>query len=584
MQKSRDNWPAGVCEHLSYPEISVFELLRSSARKWPGRSALMFAGMEMTYGELDQLSDRFAAALAGLGVRKGDRVALHLPNCPQFAIAVFGLLKTGAAFVPVSPLLSKRELAYQVNDSGAGTYIGFDTFYATAEPVLANTLVENRILVSIADCFPPVTAPAKKFVRQRFPRGTKDFTELLWSYPPEPPAVDLDVREDLAQIAYTVGTTGAPKGVMLTHFNLVANTLQIGQWVHGGDVTYEHGSLGIKRQPNDKESDHILRVASEFTLVAAPMFHAACFESGFLVQIAYGQTMSVLNRLNPAEFLQSIPKYRATAFGGAPPMFAALAEHPTFGDVDMSSLKFVMTSCESLPEYLVVTLLEKIGGVLCEAYGLTEASSITHANPASRNGMRLGSVGLPLPDTEAKIVDPEDHRKELAPGELGEVCIRGPQVMKGYWNRPHDTARHLKGGWLLTCDIGRIDEEGYLYVMDRKQDVLVSEGRKVYPRDLEAVLNAHPGVALSAVVGKKHGSGDTPIAFVRVAGEGGSVTGDELMHYANARLSSYQRIGAVIVVADLPVTITGGVLRRELKERAQALNVEKRSASRGALG
>ncbi len=573
MQKSHDNWPAGVCRNLSYPEIPVCELLRSSARKWPGRSALMFAGMEMTYEELDQLSDRFASALAGLGVRKGDRVAVHLSNCPQFAIAVFGLLKAGAVFVPVSPLLSKRELAYQINDSEAGTYIGLDRLYAMAESVLANTLVENRILVSMADCFPPVTAPAKKYIRQRFPRGAKDFTELLWSYPPEPPAVAFDVKEDLAAVAYTVGTTGAPKGVMLTHFNVVANTLQIGQWIHGGDVTFESGSLGVKRQPNDAEGDHLLQIASEFTLVAAPMFHAACFESGFLVQIAYGQTMSILPRLKPAEFLQAIPKYRATAFGGAPPMFVALAEHPIFAEADLSCVKFVMTSCANLPEYLMVTLLEKIGGVLCETYGLTEASSLTHANPATRNGMRLGSVGLPLADTEVKIVDPENPRRELPPGELGEVCIRGPQVMKGYWNRPHDTARQLNEGWLRTCDIGKVDEEGFLYLMDRKSDILRSNGKKVYPRDLEAVLGSHPGVSLSAVVGRNNSSGDVPVAFVRLRGDGNSVTSDELMQYANARLSSFQHIAAVVIVDDLPVTITGTVLRRELKERAQSLDI-----------
>lgn len=573
MEKILKCWPKGVFKQLSYPEVPVYQILRSAASQWPWRNAIIFGGSELTYQELDQLSDRFAAALTKLGVRKGDRVAVHLPNCPQFAISYFGLLKAGAIFVPVSPLLAEREFIFQLNDSGSETYIGLDLLFSMPQSCLDRTPAKNVILVSLADVYPPLYSSVKPLVKQPFPEGVMDFTELVRDNPPEPPLVDIYVKEDLAHIAYTGGTTGTPKGVMLTHYNVVVNCCQFAYWFSGGDVDYRDGKFGIRYEEGDGPENHPARRGVEVSLIVVPWFHAMGIVGYLSMQMIHGNTLVVFPRFEPEEFLQAINKYRATVFGGAPQLFVALVEHPLFQEIDLSEIKLVASGAAPISHKLLKILQDKIPGVICEAYGLSECTMGCAANPPSREGFRLGSVGLPMQDTEIKIVDPETGDREMPVGEIGEICVKGPQVMVGYWNKPDETARVLRDGWLYTGDIGHFDEDGYLYIVDRKKDMLIYKGYNVYPRDLEEVINSHPKVAQSAVVGKyDERYGDIPIAFVQLK-PGENATPEEIKEFANGQLAAYKRIRLVVIVDQLPASLAGKILRRELRQQAQEISI-----------
>jgi long-chain acyl-CoA synthetase len=574
MSKNFSYWPKCVSRNLNYPDVPIFQIIRSSARLWPQRNAIIFAGMEMTYQELDHLSDRFAAALYDLGVRKGDRVAIHLPNCPQFAIAYYGLLKAGAIFVPLSPLLAEKEFIFQLNDSGAIVYIGFDLLFDMPKKALAETQVQHVILVSLADCYPPLVAPAKLLKKNPFEEKILDFTALISKSPAKAPEIEFTPKDDLAHISYTGGTTGTPKGVMVTHFNGIVVSCQLCYWFLGGDVDYHNGVFGIKRMDGDTDDNHIIQRGVEMSLVIPPWFHAMGVFAFLNMQLLMGCTLVVQPRFDATDFLKAIPKYKITVFGGAPQIFYPLVEHPLFHEIDMSDVKLIASGAAPISHSLLQTLTETMSGVVCEAYGMTEATVGCAITPAEKGALRIGSVGLPFQDTEIKIVDPADSAVELPMGEIGEICVKGPQIMKGYWNQPDETKLVLnEEGWLLTGDIGRFDKDGYLYIVDRKKDMLIYKGYNVYPRDLEEVLNGHAAVAQSAVVGKKDERyGELPVAFVQLL-PGSSITPNELIEFANERLAKYKKIRWVEIIDQLPASAAGKILRRELRDKAQTLQV-----------
>lgn len=574
MPKNFSSWPRGVSKTLAYPEVPLFQIIRSSAKLWPERNAIIFSGMEMTFLELDKLSDRFAAALFDLGVRKGDRVAIHLPNCPQFAVAYYGLLKAGAVFVPISPLLAEKEFVFQLNDSGAEVYIGLDLLFGMPQTVLPETPVRHVILVSLADCYAPLVAPAKLLRKSPFAEAVLDFTGLLSNYPPEAPEVEFSPREDLAHISYTGGTTGTPKGVMVTHFNGIAASCQLCYWFLGGDVDFRDGVFGVKRMDGDREEDHVIRRGREMSLVIPPWFHAMGAFAFLNMQLMAGCTLIVQPRFDAADFLNAIPKYGISIFGGAPQIFYPLVEHPFFPETDMSGVRLIASGAAPISHDLLRTLTETMEGVVCEAYGMTEVTVGCAFTPAEKGALRIGSVGLPIQDTEIRIVDPADASKEMPAGRIGEICVKGPQVMKGYWNQPEETRLDLDGeGRLLTGDIGRFDEDGYLYIVDRKKDMLIYKGYNIYPRDLEEVLNRHPSVVQSAVVGKRDDRyGELPVAFVQTT-PGSAVTAEELLEHANAQLAKYKKIRRVEIMDQLPASAAGKILRRELRDKAQDLPV-----------
>ena len=559
-------WPRFNPRSLNYPEIPVFQFLRSSAAKWPFRIVMIFDALEITYSELLTLCERFAAALAGLGVKKGDRVAIHLPNSPQFAIAYYGTLMNGAIFTPCNPLMVERELEYQINDAGAETIITLDLFYPTVEKVVPKTKVKNVIVASIPDIFPPLlTAIRPPLVKKEFP-GTLDFSALLKSYEPKTPEVKIEPKKDLAHLAYTGGTTGVSKGVMLTHCNVVTNVLQVAHWGTGGDVSYQDGILSVGRLEGDREEDHALKFGKGKALIVVPWFHAMG-TIGYLNQTIYaGTTMIVFPRFDPGQYLQAIEKYEASAIGGAPQLFIPLVNHPDFKKYNLSSIQLVASGAAPLPVPVLEHMLKNFPGVITEGYGLTECTMCSNLNPPTRGGLKPGSVGLPIADTEVKIVDLETGTRNLPPGEAGEVCIKGPQVMQGYWNKLEETKHVLRDGWVYTGDIGREDEDGYFYIVDRKKDMLIYKGYNVYPRDLEEIMAKHPAIQQCAVVGRPDTeAGEVPVAFV-VLKEGVGATAEELLDYCAQNVSPYKKIRKIIFKKQLPVSGAGKILKTDLRK------------------
>ncbi len=568
MAKNFKCWPKDWPKTLNYPKVPVFRFLDQTAERVPNRLALIFGGMELTFEQLRNLSERFAAALSSLGVGKGRRVAIHLPNCPQFAIAYYGTLKTGATFTPLSPLLSPREVVHQLTDSGAETLISLDLIYPGIASVIPETPVRNIITTSIADCFSAVIQPVKPIGKYPVP-GTIEFVELLAAHQPKPPDVTIDVENDLAHLAYTGGTTGVSKGVMLTHKNVLANTLQFGLWFSGAQVVEKDGRYELVYPEGvDPKRDRLLRQDNEISLVVVPWFHAMGTIGYLNNMMASGTTMVVFPRFDPVEYISAVEKYKATSLGGAPQLYVPLVDLPDFSRYDLSSIKLAASGAAPLPGAVLDRLLSAFSGVVCEAYGLTEATMGAIANPPSREGIRAGSVGLPVFDTEVRIVDPGTGQ-ELSPGNEGEIAIRGPQVMKGYWNRPEATAEVLKDGWLLTGDIGREDEDGYFYITDRKKDLILYKGYNVYPREIEEVLYTHPAVELCAVVGKRDDKvGELPVAFVQLKA-GQEVTAEALIAFVNERVAAYKKLREVFF-GPVPVSAAGKTLKRELRDKLTA--------------
>lgn len=567
MAKNFKSWLKDWPKSLNYPEIAVPTFLEQTAARVPNRIAIIFSGMELTFGELKTLSDRFATALAAMGVQKGDRVAIHLPNCPQFAIAYYGALKIGAVFTPLSPLLSPREVSYQINDSGAQTLISLDLIFPGIKSIVPETCLKRIITTSIADCFNAINAPLKPIGKIEVP-DTIDMAPLLKQYEPKVPKVDIDVKKDLAHLAYTGGTTGVSKGVMLTHANVVSNVLQYGNWAGGAQVEMVDGVLTAVFPPGvDPEKDRLTARDRETALVVVPWFHAMG-TVGYLNNLIYsGTTMVVFPRFEPKEYLDAVVKYRATGLGGAPQLFIPLINHPDFDSYDLSSIKFVASGAAPLAMPVLEKMLDAFSGaVVQEGYGLTECSMGATANPPDRNAIRPGSVGLPVFDTELKVIDTVTG-EDLPPGSEGEICIRGPQVMQGYWNKPEASAEVLKDGWLLTGDIGREDEDGFFYITDRKKDMIIYKGYNVYPRELEEVIFEHPAIQQCAVVGRPDiDVGEAPVAFIELK-KGAKADQDEIMEFTNSKVAHYKKLRDVIFLEQVPVSGAGKVLKKELRER-----------------
>lgn len=565
MAKNFSFWPQGWPESLHYPELPVQAILENTAKRVPDRIGIIFSGLELTFGELLELSRRFASALVHLGVRKGDRVAIHLPNCPQFAIAYYGLLRTGAVFTPLSPLLSPRETQYQLSDSGAETLISLDLLFPAIRPILGETPVRRIITTSLADCFSALNAPLKPIGKIQVP-DTLDMASLLREHAEECPQVEINPREDLAHLAYTGGTTGLPKAVMLTHFNVVANVLQVSHWFSGTEPVVEAGMITSRPPQGAGESVKSATQADQETaLVVVPWFHAMGVIGYLNNQVYSGNTMVVFPRFDAAEYLKAVWKYKATMLGGAPQLYIPLVNHADFSKYDLSSIKVAASGAAPLARSVLDRMLEAFSGVVAEGYGLSECTMCATFNPPFRNAVRAGSVGLPLFDTEVKIVDVATGQ-ELPPGQDGEICLRGPQVMKGYWMRPKETAETLVGGWLLTGDIGHLDEDGFLYITDRKKDMIIYKGYNVYPRELEEILFKHPAVEQCAVVGKEDVEvGEAPVAFVKLR-QAAEATPDQLMEYVNEQVARYKRLREVIFMEQIPVSAAGKVLKKELRE------------------
>ena len=566
-KKNFKAWPKGRPKSLNYPLMPVYQFLNSTAARFPDRVAIRFAGMELTYQELLNLSHKFAHALKARGVKKGDRVAIHLPNCPQFAIAYYGLLKLGAIFVPCSPLMVEREMEYQLNDSGAETLITLELLFGVVDKVLDKTKVKNLIVTSLADTYPPVSASVKLLTKGQIPKG-EDFLTLLAEGSTDPINEEIDPKKDLAHLAYTGGTTGLSKGVMMSHYNVVVNVTHANHWFAGGDIFYKDGFLTHDRTLIEKELPDEEQTLTEgmTMLVVVPWFHAMG-TIGYLNNMIYGShTMIVYPRFDPVEYIRGVEKYKADVVGGAPQLYIPLVQHPEFKKVDMSGIKLAVSGAAPLPVPILDQMLDAFSGVVCEAYGLTEITMICIGNPPTREGLKPGSVGIPVFDTYIKVIDLTTG-EVLPPGKEGEICIKGPQCMLGYWHKPEETADVLIDGWVHSGDIGYEDEDGYFYITDRKKDMIIYKGYNVYPRELEEVLFEHPAVAHCAVVGKKdEKGGEIPVAFVQRKPDT-DPNPDEIMEFANEKVAPYKHIREVRFIDEIPVSGAGKVLKRELRDQ-----------------
>jgi long-chain acyl-CoA synthetase len=536
-------WPSDVPKCIEYPLIPLHEILTKTAKEQPDRAAIAYFEREITYRELDLLSNQFAVALAALGVKKGDRIAIFLPNIPQFVIAYFGVLKVGAVLTAISPLHREREVEYQLTDSEAETIIALDSLYPIVEKVWQKTKLKNAVVTSLEE-YASKTAISPSRVGQK--PNVYSFQELLKEKGAKPPKVNINPKEDLAALQYTGGTTGTAKGAMLTHTNLVSNAIAFAAWIKG-------------------------TAAQETFLTALPLFHIYGMTTSMNVPILLAAKMVLLPRFDPVAALESIQRHRVTVFCGVPTMYSVLLANPELGKFDLTSIHVCISGASPLPSQVQKKFMAITGGFLAEGYGLTEASPVTHCNPVDKTmrTVRLGSIGLPLPDTDARIVDVETGEKTLEPGETGELTVKGPQVMKGYWNRPEETALVLRNGWLLTGDIAKMDQDGYFYITDRKKDLIKYKDYSVYPRELEDVIYEHSAVKLCAVVGKPSPTvGEIPKAFI-VLKDGAKATEAEVMAFVNEKVAPYKAIREMEFRKELPVSAAGKVLRRVLQQEEE---------------
>jgi len=542
------HWPKGVPKNLEYPDIPVQDLLRRAAKGHPETVATRFYGAKLTYAELDRRADALAASLVRLGVKRGDRVALLLPNCPQFPIAFFAALRAGGIAVQTNPLYTAREIEQQYNDAGVETVVCADLFLKNLLKAKPNTMVKRVVVTDIKEYLPfPLSAlyPIKK---------KKDHGKIVVPDKPwihrlpdllggvgQPPKFTLNPATDVAVLQYTGGTTGTPKGAMLTHRNLVANAMQAAAWLP-------------EKTPG-----------KEVFLSVIPFFHVYGLTTALLAPITMAATLVI--HADPREIpaiLKLAHKTRPTIFPGVPTMYVAIVNRPDLRKYDLRSIKACISGAAPLPPEVRKKFEKLTGGKLVEGYGLTEASPVTHANPLF--GTYKEGIGLPLPDTEARIVDLETGTMVLGVGESGELCVRGPQVMKGYWGKPEETASVLRDGWLHTGDIATMDSDGYFAIVDRKKDVILASGYNVYPREVEDVLFEHPAIQEAAVVGvKDEYRGESVKAFV-VLKAGQKATEDEVRAFCKERLAPFKIPKTVEFRKDLPKTLVGKVLRRALRE------------------
>ncbi|MFZ2630572.1 MAG: AMP-binding protein [Desulfosalsimonadaceae bacterium] len=566
MTKNFSAWPEQWPRNLNYPDKPVHYFLKNTAQRVPDRIAIHFGGMVLTYGELNTLTDRFATALAALGVEKGERMAIHLPNMPQFAIAYYALLQIGAVFTPLSPLLSPREVAHQLSDSGAKTLLSLDLLYPGIASIVPETKIKRVITTSIGDCYNALIAPLKPIGKLPVP-DTLDMADLIRNHAPNPPEVAIDVFTDLAHLAYTGGTTGISKGVMLTHQNVAANTLQFGCWFNGAQLKTEGETVELVYPEGvDPAKDRLVARDVETALVVVPWFHAMGTIGYLNNMVSGGTTMVVFPRFDPTEYATAIKKFNATTLGGAPQLYVPLVNMPGFENFDLSGIKLIASGAAPLPLSILESMQNAFkSSVVIEAYGLTECAMGAVCNPPIIGKTRPGSVGLPVFDTEIKVADAVTG-EEVPPGQEGEICIKGPQVMKGYWGRMDATAEVLKDGWLLTGDIGKFDDDGYLYITDRKKDLILYKGYNVYPREIEEILFTHPAVEMCGVVGKPdETAGELPVAFVQLKSNR-QATAQELMSFVNDKVGAYKKLREVVFTPLIPVSPAGKVLKRELRE------------------
>ncbi|WP_232695699.1 AMP-binding protein [Brevibacillus daliensis] len=558
-------YPAEVSATLEYPRVPLTYYLEKAVQDYPHKNALSFMGKRMTYQELLQYSYRFAHVLQANGIKKGDRVAIMLPNLPQTVIAFYGILFAGAVVVMTNPLYTERELLHQLKDSGASAIVALDLLYKRVMSVKPETEIKTIFATGIKDFLPPlkkVIYPlVQKFDKKAIPvpeiaytNEVVDFVGVVKEAKTDPVSVDGDWENDLAVLQYTGGTTGIAKGVMLTHRNLVANAIQCDAIMY----RIKKGEAKI--------------------LGALPLFHVYGMTTVMNCGIQKAGEVILIPKFDATMILKTIQKEQPNLFPGAPTMYIGLINHPDIQKYDLCSIEACVSGSAPLPLEVQERFEHITGGKLVEGYGLTESSPVTHSNNLWEKRIN-GSIGIPWPDTDACIMDAATG-EQLPVGQIGELAVKGPQIMKGYWNRPEDTAMVLRDGWLLTGDIAYQDEEGFFYIVDRKKDMIIAGGYNIYPREVEEVLFEHVSIQEAAVIGVPDPyRGETVKAFV-VMKEGHKMNEEELDQFCRTKLASYKVPRKYEFREELPKTMVGKVLRRQLQDEEKKRMADEESTSK----
>jgi long-chain acyl-CoA synthetase len=537
--KHYDYW---VRPPLTYPTRPLHEILAATAAEIPAAPATAFLGATLTFAEVKRRTDRLSAALLELGIAKGDRVGIMLPNCPQYVIAAFATLRLGAVVVNINPTYTSRELLGVAADSGIRILITLDRLAPLAAGIRDATRIETIVVTSIEEYSAAAAAPPEL-------AGTIALSTLTSGDDrPLLPRADIG-PDDLAVLQYTGGTTGTPKGAMLTHGNIFANVIQTETWHYRA---YRRG-----------ESRYLLVI---------PYFHIYAFTVGMMCGVWVGALQILIPRYDVEQVLASIRDFRPTYFPAVPTVFVSLLGHPRVDEYRLDLVQTFNSGGAPCPVEVLDAFERRIGRPLNEGYGLSETSPVTHSTPQLAR-RKLGSIGLPLPDTDIKVVDIEGGVTEMPVGEAGELCISGPQVMKGYWNGAEETARVLRRDadgklWFYTGDIATMDEDGYTRIVQRKKDMIIVDAFKVYPSEVEAVLHTHPAVRIAAVVGVPdtyHGEMVKAFVVLREA-----VSIDELKAHCQQSLAPYKMPGQIAIRDSLPQSAVGKILYRVLREEAGA--------------
>jgi long-chain acyl-CoA synthetase len=547
------NYVEGTPKEIKIPDGPLWSGLDEAVKSHPDSVALYFEGVKITYRELGELVDKAANGFAKLGVKKGDTVALMLINCPQFVIAYFGALKAGAIITPVNPLAVPKELRIYLQDTKAKVIVVLNFFYAVVEAVREESSLEKVIVAAGWDMMSKIKqilAPKtgyKKEMKQVPPIREGDilWNDFIASAAPEPPSVKIDPAKDTAVYQFTGGTTGIPKAAMLTHNNLKANCAQCGAWM-----------------------ESIAEKGKESFVAALPLQHI--FGQTISMNLAISWASKVIlvpNARDIKHLLELINKEQPTFFPIVSTLAISIYSHPDASKYDLTSLKLSIAGAMALPPEVTRKFEEATNSMIIEGYGLTEASPVTHASPLDKQKRKIGSIGLPFPSTDSKIVDLDNRAKDLPVGEVGELVVKGPQVMIGYHNRPDETKDVLsKDGWLYTGDIAEMDEDGWTYIVDRKKDLINASGYKVWPNEVEEILFEHPKIREAAVIGiPDETRGETVKAFI-VLEPGQTATVDEIRAFCKEKMSVYKVPTHIEFVESLPKTQVGKILRRELRE------------------
>src|SRR5437773_5944225 len=544
----------GVPAALAYPAVPLQALLDDAAESHPDATATIFFNAKRSYRSISDAAWRFANGLRRLGVAKGDRVALVLPNVPQFVIAFYGALRAGAVVVPCNPLYTAPELGYQLTDSGARVVVVLSRLYPVVKAARAGTKVEHVIVTNIKEEMPALLRVLFTVAKERKDGHRQPFAgdpgAVAFARVQGAPAEHFDIGTrpaDLAAHQYTGGTTGVSKGAMLSHRALVANTLQCRSWFAN------------------------LRDGTGTAMAVMPFFHVYGLTVVMSLAVQAAAAMVLEPQLDLEHLLKDIQRHRPRIFSGAPIIYNAINNSPLTKKYDLRSVEACLSGSAPLLVETHRRFVELTGAKLVEGYGLTEAAPVTHCNPLFGEGkQKVGSIGVPYPDVESKIVDLDAGEREMAIGEPGELILRGPQLMDGYYHQPEETAQALRGGWLYTGDMSTVDADGYFAIVDRKKEMIIVSGFKVYPRDVEEVLVTHPAVMDAAAIGIPHpNKGEEVKAFV-VLKPGATATADEIIAHCRKTLADFKVPRQLEVRASLPHTLIGKTLRKELAAEEKA--------------